>query len=111
MTTGSHEERISRLEGAFELFATVLNNMVTREEHQASMETLRAEYQGSTETLRAEYQGSVETLRAAHQGSMETLRHEMRAEIRASELRLTRWIIGSAFSMAAIVIAATKLWP
>ena len=100
MTTGSHEERISRLEGAFELFATVLNNMVTREEHQASMETLRAEYQGSTETLRAE-----------HQGSIETLRHEMRAEIRASELRLTRWIVGSAFSMAAIVIAATKLWP
>ena len=78
MTTGSGEERISRLEGAFEMFATVVNNIVTREEHQASIDALR---------------------------------HEMRAEMRAMELRLTRWIIGSALSVAAIVIAAIKLWP
>ena len=78
MTTGSGEERISRLEGAFEMFATVVNNIVTREEHQASIDSLR---------------------------------QEMRAEMRAMELRLTRWIIGSALSVAAIVIAAIKLWP
>ena len=78
MTTGSHEERISRLEGAFEMFATVVNNMVNREEHQASIEALR---------------------------------QEMRAEIRAAELRLTRWIVGSAFSTVTLVIAVIKLWP
>ncbi|MDE2778410.1 MAG: hypothetical protein OXI91_01865 [Chloroflexota bacterium] len=78
MTTGSHEERISRLEGAFEMFATVVNNMVTREEHQASIGALR---------------------------------QEMRAEIQAAELRLTRWIVGSAFSTATLVIAVIKLWP
>ena len=74
----SMEERTSRLEGAFEQFAFVVHNMVTKDELQVSIEKLRA---------------------------------EMRAEIRAAELRITRWTVGSIFAASAIIIAAMKLLP
>ena len=45
------------------------------------------------------------------QVSIEKLRAEMRAEIRAAELRITRWTVGSIFTASAIIIAAMKLLP
>ena len=45
------------------------------------------------------------------QVSIEKLRAEMRAEIRAAELRITRWTVGSIFAASAIIIAAMKLLP
>ena len=100
MTTSSHEERISRLEGAFEMFATVVGNMVTREEHQASIEMLRAEIRGVEEKLLAEIRGTEGTLRA-----------EMRAEMRAMELRITLRLGGAIFTAVGLGVALLKLWP
>ena len=85
----THEERLSRLEGAFEMFAAVVNNMVTREELRASIEGLRAEMHASMDSLRA----------------------EMRAEIREAELRIIRWNIGTVFGAATLIVAVLKLWP
>ena len=125
----SMEERTSRLEGAFEQFAVVVRNMVTKEElrankdelqvsiegvrteMQSSVEGLRTEMQSSIEGLRTEMHVSIEGLRTEMQVSIEKLRAEMRAEIRAAELRITRWTIGSIFAASAIIIAAMKLLP
>ncbi len=81
----SMEERTSRLEGAFEQFSVVVHNMVTKEESRANKDELQA--------------------------SIEKLRAEMRAEIRAAELRTTRWTVGAIFAASAIIIAAMKLLP
>ncbi len=134
------EERINRLEGAFQAFSVMVNNMVTREEMQAhiatimeaivgvrsemraSDESLRAEMRASDESLRAEMRASDESLRAEMRASDESLRAEMRAEIRAafaeekaerreSEIRNTRWIVGAIFAAATLSVAAIKLIP
>ncbi len=125
----SREERASRLEDAFEQFSVVVNNMATKEELrankdelQASIEGLRTEMQASFEGLRTgtqvsvegvrtEMQASFEGLRTEFQVSIEKLRVEMVAEIRAAELRITRWTVGSIFAASAIIIAAMKLLP
>ena len=103
----SMEERTSRLEGAFEQFAVVVRNMVTKEELRANKDEL----QSSIEGLRTEMHVSIEGLRTEMQVSIEKLRAEMRAEIRAAELRSTRWTVGSIFAASAIIIAAMKLLP
>ena len=96
----SMEERASRLEDAFEQFSVAVNNMATKEELRASFESLRTGTQVSVEGLRTEMQASFEKLRV-----------EMVAEIRAAELRITRWTVGSIFAASAIIIAAMKLLP
>ena len=105
-TPATADERISRLEGAFQAFSVMVNNMVTREEMQAhistimeaiegvrsemriSDESLRTEMRASDESLRselrAEMRASNESLRTEMRASNESLRAEMRAEIRAA---------------------------
>ena len=94
--TMTQDERISRLEGAFETFSMVVANMVTKDELRASVETLRAEQQGSVETLRAEMQATAATLRT---------------EMRAMELRIIRWMVGTVFAASGLVLAVVKLLP
>ena len=87
--TMTQEERISRLEGAYESIALVASTMVTKDELRASIEGLRAENQATAEGLRA----------------------EIRAQIREAELRSTRWNIGAVFTAATIIVAVLKLLP
>ena len=126
------EERVSRVETAFEFFEVVMKNMVTREEFRAAIEGLQASVAGlrdSDESLRSEMRTADESLRsemrtafAALLASDESIKAELRAEIRAtfleeraerqaSELRNTRWIIGAIFAAMTIGIAAMKLIP
>ena len=79
------EERLSHLEGVVQNFATLLNNVVTREEMQANVATL----------LRA----------------IENIRAEARADAREAETRITRWTVGSIFAAATLAVAALKLIP
>ena len=83
--TMTQEERISKLEGAFETFSMVVANMVTKDELRASVETLRAENQATAETLRT--------------------------EMRAMELRIIRWMVGTVFAASGLVLAVVKLLP
>ena len=93
--TMTQDERISRLEGAFETFSVMSATMVTKVELWASVDGLRAEQRASVETLRAENQATAETLRA---------------EIRTAELRIIRWMVGTVFAASGLVLAVTKLW-
>lgn len=83
------EERISRLEGVVQYFEVVMGSMVTREELQAN----------------------VATLLGAIEGVKDSLRSEMRADIRAAEVRITRWTVGAIFTATALAVAAVKLLP
>ena len=83
--TMTQEERISKLEGAFETFSMVVANMVTKDELRASVETLRAENQATAETLRT--------------------------EMRAMELRIIRWMVGTVFAASGLVLVVVKLLP
>ena len=76
------EERISQLEGVFRQFTIVVSNMVTREEMRAAVAT-----------------------------SENRVLAEMRAEIRAAELRIIKWNVGTIVAVAAVAIAAVKLLP
>ena len=112
--TMTQEERISRLEGAHEVFSYVVANMVTKDELRSTAEMLRAENQATlealrttAEALRAEQRATTETLRAEQQAS----ENRLRAEMRAAELRIIRWNVGTIFGAAAIIIAALKLLP
>ena len=98
--TMTQEERISKLEGAFETLSMVVANMVTKDELRASVEGTQASIDG----LRGELHASVEMLRAENQATAETLR----AEMRAMEVRTIRWTVGSIFASAAIVVAANS---
>ena len=120
--TMTQEERTSRLEGAFEMFAAAMSTMVTKDELRASIEGLRAEnramYEGlraenraAIEGLRAENQAIYEGLRAENRAAIEGLRAEMQAEIRAAELRIIRWNVGAIIGAATVIIAALKLLP
>ena len=74
------EERVSQLEGVFRQFAVVVSNMVTREELRAAVET-----------------------------SEQRLLAEIRAEIRAAELRIIKWNVGTIIASVALAVAAIKL--
>ena len=74
------EERGRQLEGVFRQFAVVVSNMVTREELRAAVET-----------------------------SEQRLLAEMRAEIRAAELRIIKWNVGTIIASVALAVAAIKL--
>ena len=74
------EERVSQLEGVFRQFAVVVSNMVTREELRAAVET-----------------------------SEQRLLAEMRAEIRAAELRIIKWNVATIIASVALAVAAIKL--
>ena len=76
------DERISQLEGVFRQFTIVVSNMVTREEMRAAVAT-----------------------------SENRVLAEMRAEIRAAELRIIKWNVGAIIAVAAVAIAAVKLLP
>lgn len=76
------EERLSQLEGVFRQFTIVVSNMVTHEEMRAAVET-----------------------------SENRVLAEMRAEIRAAELRIIKWNVGTIIAVAAVAIAAVKLLP
>ena len=116
--TMTQEERISRLEGAFETFSVVAATMVTKEELQSAIDGLRAgttasidglqsETTSSIDGLRAEQRTSVETLRAENQATAETLR----AEMRSMELRIIRWMVGAVFAASGLILAVMKLLP
>lgn len=90
--TMTQEERISRLEGAYEVLITMAENMVTKDELRASVEMLQAQIVGTAETLQAQQLASEEKLRA---------------EMRAMELRIIRWMVGSI--LAATTIAVTVI--
>ena len=81
MTTTT-EERLSQLEGVFRQFTIVVSNLVTREEMRAAIAT-----------------------------SENRVLAEMRAEIRAAELRIIKWNVGTIIAVAAVAIAAIKLLP
>ena len=74
------EERGRPLEGVFRQFAVVVSNMVTREELRAAVET-----------------------------SEQRLLAEMRAEIRAAELRIIKGNVGTILASVALAVAAIKL--
>ena len=93
--TMTQDERISRLEGAFEAFSFMAANMVTKDE-------LRAALEGHREATQAAISG----LRSEMLASDESLRNEMRAEIKAVELRMVRWMIATAFAGATLVIGS-----
>ena len=82
--TMTQDERISRLEGAFEALSILVANMVTKDELRAGLDGQRAE----TRAL------------------IEGLRNEMRAEIKSVELRMIRWIIATAFAGATLIIGS-----
>ena len=95
-TPATVDERINRLEGAFQAFSVMVNNMVTREEMQAHLATIMAGFDSLRAEMRAEIRAAVEA---------------ERADRRESEIRNTRWIIGAIFAAATLVVAATKLIP
>ena len=68
------------MEGVFRQFAVVVSNMVTREELRAAVET-----------------------------SEQRLLAEMRAEIRAAELRIIKGNVGTIIASVALAVAAIKL--
>lgn len=109
--TMTQEERTSRLEGAFEMFAAAMSTMVTKDELRASIEGLRAENRAMYEGLRAENRAAIEGLRAENRAAIEGLRAEMQAEIHAAELRIIRWNVGAIIGAATVIIAALKLLP
>ena len=89
------DERISRLEGAFEALSIMVANMVTRDELRAAPDGHREATQAAIAGLRSE------TLASDH-----SLRNEMEAKIPASELRLVRWTIATAFAGASLIIGS-----
>ena len=82
--TMTQDERISRLEVAFEVLSVVAANMVTKDE-------LRSAIDGQKEATQAQMQG---------------LRSEMRSEIKAAELRTIRWMVATAFAVATLAVGA-----
>ena len=131
--TMTQEERISKLEGAYEVLAVVAANMVTKDELRAAIEgqkeatqaaiegqkeATQAAIEGQKEATQAAIEGQKEATQAAIEGQKEAtqaaigrLRAEVMAEIRASELRITLWNLGAIFTAATIIIAVIKLWP
>ena len=118
--TMTQEERISRLEGAYEVLGTMVENMVTKDELRASVEMLQAQIQGTADTLRAEQRAggwqATETLRAEQRASVETLQaqilateEKLRAEMRAMELRIIRWVVGTILAATAIAVTAISV--
>ena len=93
--TMTQDERISRLEGAFEALSIMVANMVTKDE-------LRAALDGHREATQAAING----LRSEMLASDQSLRNEMEAKLRASELRLVRWMIATAFAGATLIIGS-----
>lgn len=81
--TMTQEERISRLEGAYEVLGTMAENMVTKDELRASVEMLQAQQLASEEKLRS--------------------------EMRAMELRIIRWVVGTILAATAIVVTAISV--
>lgn len=104
--TMTQDERISRLEGAFEAFSIMVANMVTKDELRAYFDGHREATQAAIEGLRAETVAAIAGLRSEMLASDESLRNEMEAKIRASELRLIRWMIATAFAGATLIIGS-----
>ncbi|MCY4366032.1 MAG: hypothetical protein OXE17_07405 [Chloroflexi bacterium] len=93
--TMTQDERISRLEGAFEAISVMVANMVTRDELRAGLDGHRAELRAGLDGHRAETRALIEGLR-----------NEMRAEVKSVELRIVRWIIATAFAGATLIIGS-----
>ena len=89
--TMTQEERISRLEGSYEVLVTMAENMVTKDELRASVDMLQAQIVGTAETLQAQQLASEEKLRA---------------EMRAMEVRIVRWMVGTILAATAIGVTA-----
>ena len=139
--TMTQDERISRLEGAFEALSIMVANMVTKDElraelnghrmscaiqaaldghkeaiqaaldghkeaTQAATEGLRGEMVAAINGLRAETIAAIAGLRSEMLASDQSLRNEMEAKLRASELRLVRWMIATAFAGATLIIGS-----
>ena len=135
--TMTQDERISRLEGAFEALSIMVANMVTKDElraelnghreaiqaaldgeatqaaldghkeaTQAATEGLRGEMVAAINGLRAETIAAIAGLRSETLASDQSLRNEMEAKLRASELRLVRWMIATAFAGATLIIGS-----
>ena len=85
------EERVSRLEGAFEQFPGRLD---------ALENSLRSEIRTS---IAAVENGLRAEIRASENG--------LRAEIKAAELRITLWLGGFIFAAAGLSVAGIKLLP
>ena len=121
------EERVSHLEGAYQLFELTVKNMVTREEMQAHMAAMLAAVDGVRSEMRTVIAGvrsgeltPGEILGLEIRIAGEILLWELKAEIRAAfqeeradrraaETRNTRWVIGAIFAAAALIIAATQV--
>ena len=95
------EQRVSRLEGAFEQFP---DHMASLDSRISSLENgLRAEINASENTLRAEI-GASESRTQAEINSV-------RADIKSAELRITVWLVGTVLAASALIVAAIKLLP
>lgn len=89
--TMTQEERISRLEGSYEVLVAMAENMVTKDELRASVDMLQAQIVGTAETFQAQQLASEEKLRA---------------EMRAMEVRIVRWMVGTILAATAIGVTA-----
>lgn len=90
------EERVSSIEGAYDHLATKSDVQELRGEMRATAAELRGELNTATERLQGEIESSKQELRA-----------EFISEIRASEIRVIKWVSGMMVGTALGIVTAT----
>ena len=90
------EERVSSIEGAYDHLAT-----------KADVQELRGEIQTSTAELRGELNTATERLQGEIESSKQELRAEFISELRASEIRVIKWVSGMMVGTALGIVTAT----
>ena len=96
------EERVSRLEGAFEQFPGRID---------ALENSLRAEIRASISALENGLRAEIRAFENGLRAEIKASENGLRAEIKGVELRTTLWLGGFIFSAAALAVAAVKLLP
>ena len=101
------EERVSSIEGAYDHLATKADVQELRGEMRTSVAELRTEMQTSTTELRGELNTATERLQGEIESSKQELRAEFISEIRASEIRVIKWVSGMMVGTALGIVTAT----
>ena len=97
------EERVSSIEGAYDHLAT-----------KADVQELRGDMNTAVQELRGDMNAAVQELRGDMNAAIERLRGDMMVEIRASEVRMIKWVaglmIGTALGTVTAVAALLRLF-
>ena len=100
------EERVSSIEGAYEHLATKADVQELRGDMNAAIEGLRGEMNTSAQELRGDMNTANERLRGDMNAAIEKVRADLISEIRASEIRMIKWVAGLMVGTALGIVTA-----